>query len=45
MVSTFKDKDPSRELLAMQRALGKNGTTGAASSVQPIQSDLSSFED
>lgn len=28
MVSTFKGKDRSRELLAMQRALGKNGTAG-----------------
>ena len=36
MASAFEDKNSSRELLGMQRVLGKNGTTRAASSVQPI---------
>lgn len=45
MASAFEDKNSSRELLGMQRVLGKNGTTRAASSVQPIQGVFASIMD
>lgn len=45
MASAFEDKNSSRELLGMQRVLGKKDTTGAASSVQPIQGVFASIMD
>lgn len=45
MDSAFEDKDPSRELLGMQRVLAKHETTAAASSIQPIRGVFASIMD